>query len=168
MTQNENDSAAPSERRFVVQKIYLKDVSFETPHSPHVFQGKWEPEINVQLGNQAVALDDGVHEVCISVTVTAKLGDKTAYLCEVNQAGIFSIEGFSQQELGPLIGSYCPNLLFPYVREAISELVTKGGFPQMLLQPVNFDAIYAQHVQKLQEERRRGEQTDSEEKSDVH
>lgn len=140
----------PGQGQFAIQKIYVKDISFETPSSPHVFLEKWEPEVNLQLGNNASILNEegGVHEVVLSLTVTAKLGDKVAYLIEVQQAGIFNINGFGGDDLATIVGSYCPNILFPYAREAVSDLVTKGGFPQMLLAPVNFDALYAQHMQQ--------------------
>jgi preprotein translocase subunit SecB len=92
-----------------------------------------------------------MYEVALTVTITVKNGDATAYLVEVNQAGIFSLSGFTDAEMGPMVGSFCPNILFPYAREAISDLVTKGGFPQMLLAPVNFDALYSQHLQQAQQ-----------------
>lgn len=137
--------------QFAIQKIYVKDLSFETPNSPAVFtETNWAPEVNVQLNSRAAPMADEMHEVVLSVTITAKLGDKTAYLVEVQQAGIFRTEGFEQQQLNHLLGSFCPNILFPYAREAISDMVTRGGFPQMLLAPVNFDALYAQHLQQQQ------------------
>ncbi|MBT3048988.1 MAG: protein-export chaperone SecB [gamma proteobacterium symbiont of Ctena orbiculata] len=136
-------------REFTVQRIYTKDISFETPNSPAVFQQEWKPETGVNLNTEVNKLTDTVYEVTLSVTVTTKVEDKTAYLAEVKQAGIFSINGFPEQELGPLLGAYCPNQLFPYVREAISDLIIKGSFPQMVLQPVNFDMLYAQHQQEL-------------------
>ena len=139
------------ERQFALQKIYVKDVSFETPHSPEVFTQKWEPKMEFNLSSNAQQLQDGLFEVRLTVTLTAKLEDRTAYLVEVTQAGIFAATGFADQEYGPLLGSYCPNVLFPYAREAVSDLVVKGGFPPMLLAPVNFDALYMQHVQQAQQ-----------------
>ncbi len=136
-------------QNFTIQKVYTKDISFETPNSPAIFtQTEWNPDVNVQLNSRAVALEDSAHEVVLSVTVTAKLGDKTAYLAEVQQAAIFKIENFPAEQMGHVLGSFCPNILFPYVREAVSDLIARGGFPQMLLAPVNFDAIYAQHMQQ--------------------
>jgi len=140
------------EKQFQIQKIYLKDVSFETPGTPAIFQKEWKPEIALQLGNSAVTLGDNVHEIVLTVTVTAKLGEETAYLCEIKQAGIFSIAGYTDHDMGAMAGAYCPNILFPYAREAISDLVVKGGFPQMLLAPVNFDGLYQQHLQQAQAE----------------
>ncbi|TPW13170.1 MAG: preprotein translocase subunit SecB [Halothiobacillaceae bacterium] len=147
---NSGANNAGQQKQFQIQKIYIKDVSLETPNSPQIFQAEWAPEVNIQLGNSAVKLADTVHEIITSVTVTAKLGENTAYLVEVHQAGIFTMSGFSVEELGVMVGSYCPNILFPYAREAVSDLVIKAGFPQLTLAPVNFDAIYAQHQQQLQ------------------
>jgi preprotein translocase subunit SecB len=136
-------------REFALQRIYTKDISFETPNTPAVFQQEWKPDTSVNLNTEVNKLTDTVFEVTLSVTVTTKVGDKTAYLVEVKQAGIFSITGFPDQEMGPLLGAYCPNQLFPFVREAISDIVMKGSFPQLVLQPVNFDMLYAQHQQEL-------------------
>jgi preprotein translocase subunit SecB len=145
--QNDTD-----EKEFAIQKIYIKDVSFETPNSPAIFTQKWEPNINLELSTNGKHLGEGVHEVVLTVTVTAKIEDKTAYLAEAHQAGVFKISGIEGQELAHALGSYCPNILFPFVREVISDLVTKGGFPQLLLTPVNFDALFAQHMQRMQEQ----------------
>jgi preprotein translocase subunit SecB len=136
-----------NEAQFSIQKIYLKDVSFESPAAPAVFTEDWSPEINMDLNSQGQVIDNNVYEVELSITVTAKNNDKTAFLVEIKQCGIFSIAGMDEANLNGMLGSFCPNILFPYAREAISDLVTKGGFPQLLLAPVNFDAIYAQHLQ---------------------
>lgn len=146
MTENNQDAA---KREFALQRVYTKDVSFETPKTPAIFQQEWKPDTKVNLNTEVQKLGDGVYEVCLSVTVTTTLGEETAYLAEAKQAGIFTINGFSEQETGPLLGAYCPSQLFPYVREVISDLITKGSFPQMVLQPVNFDALYAQHQQEV-------------------
>lgn len=147
MTDTQNNIA---ERQFGIQKIYIKDVSFETPNSPEVFTLQWEPQVDINLGTNTQRLDEGVYEVALNITLTLKLGAKTAYLIELTQAGIFTASGFEDAEMGHLMGSYCPNLLFPYAREAVSDLVAKGGFPPMLLTPVNFDALYAQHLNQMQ------------------
>lgn len=141
-----------TEKQFALQKLYVKDVSFETPNSPEIFTSKWEPQVEFNLASNAQNLQEDLYEVGLTVTVTVKLADKTAYLVEVCQAGIFTLTGFSDQEMGPMIGSFCPNILFPYAREAVSDLVIKGGFPPMLLAPVNFDALYMQHVQQSQQQ----------------
>jgi len=139
------------EKQFSIQKIYTKDISFESPATPNVFTEKWEPAVDFNLGTNASPLQDSMFDVALTVTVTVKTGDTTAYLVEATQAGIFSLAGFSDEEMGPMLGSFCPNILFPYVREVISDLVAKGGFPQLLLAPVNFDALYAQHIQQAQQ-----------------
>ncbi|MCX7097893.1 MAG: protein-export chaperone SecB [Methylococcales bacterium] len=140
------------EKQFSIQKIYTKDLSFETPNSPKIFTEQWEPSVDFNLGSHVETLENGLFEVVLTVTITVKSGGNVAYLVEVNQAGIFALAGFTDQEMGPMVGSFCPNILFPYAREAVSELVAKGGFPQLLLAPVNFDALYAQHMQQLQQQ----------------
>ena len=139
------------EKQFSIQKIYTKDISFESPATPNVFTEKWEPAVDFNLGTNASPLQDSMFDVALTVTVTVKTGDTTAYLVEATQAGIFSLASFSEEEMGPMLGSFCPNILFPYAREVISDLVAKGGFPQLLLAPVNFDALYAQHIQQAQQ-----------------
>lgn len=138
--------------QFAVQKIYVKDVSFETPHSPDVFRREWKPTVNMEMGNNSTHIEDALYEVVLSITLTVTVEDKTAYLIEVNQAGIFHIDGFEEEAMARITSTVCPNILFPFAREAISDLVTRGGFQQLLLAPVNFDALYAQHQQKLQEQ----------------
>jgi preprotein translocase subunit SecB len=141
----ETDQAA--EKRLSIVKIYVKDFSFESPQAPAVFQAQnWNPQTNLNLRSAHTKLDGDLHEVVLTLTVDAKdnESDKTQFLVELQQAGIFEIVGHSEQELGALIGSFCPNLLFPYAREAISSTVQRGGFPEFLLQPINFDALYMQ------------------------
>ncbi|CAK0769275.1 protein export chaperone SecB [Gammaproteobacteria bacterium] len=138
---------AEQEGQFAIQKIYVKDLSFETPNSPHIFKEEGRPEVNVQLDTSARSLDPQNFEVVIAITVTVKFGDRTAYLAEVSQAGVFSISGVPEQHMGHMLGAFCPNVLFPYAREAISDLVIRGGFSPLLLAPVNFDAIYFQRMQ---------------------
>jgi preprotein translocase subunit SecB len=139
------------EKQFSIQKIYTKDISFETPASPTIFTEKWEPTVDFNLGTNVDSMDNNLYEVSLTVTVTVKTADKTAYLVEVCQAGIFTLNGFNEQEKGSMVGSFCPNILFPYAREVVSDLVAKGGFPQLLLAPVNFDALYSQHQQAQQQ-----------------
>lgn len=145
MADNEQSN---SERQFAVQRIYTKDVSFESPNAPEIFRGEWKPNNELNLNTKVNRLGDSAYEVVLSVTVTTSLGDKTAFIVEVQQGGIFTLSGFSEQELGPMLGAYCPNLLFPYAREVVSDLVTKGSFPQLVLQHVNFEALFAQHQQQ--------------------
>ena len=143
-------SSEQAQQQFIIQKIYCKDISFETPNSPQMFTEKWEPELKVDLHTAVNPLAEHVYEVVLTVTVTVKVGEKTAFLAEVEQAGIFNITGFEKAQLDAMLGSYRPNILFPYVREVVSELVNKGGFPQLILQPVNFDAVYQQQLQHRQ------------------
>ncbi|EKF75407.1 protein-transport protein SecB [Alcanivorax hongdengensis A-11-3] len=143
--------ADEQQRVFQLQRIYLKDASFECPGAPDVFLQEWKPQVNVQLNNTARRLgESNEYEVEITVTVTAKdeKEEKTFYLAEVKQAGIFTVVGIEGDERDQLLGAYCPNLLFPYVREVVSDLVAKGSFPQLLLQPINFDALYQQQKQQ--------------------
>ena len=136
-------------QQFAIQKIYLKDVSFESPNSPQTFtNGDWQPQINVQINSSNIAITDDTYEVILDITVTAKHEEKTAFLAEIKQAGIFTISGFPAESLGGMLGAFCPETLFPFAREAISELVSKGGFPQLLLAPVNFNALYTQQMQQ--------------------
>lgn len=139
-------------QQFAIQKIYLKDVSFESPNSPQAFMGKdWQPSINVHLNTINNKLNDGVYEVVLDITVTAKQNDTTAFLVEVKQAGIFTIDGFPDDALGGMLGAFCPETLFPYAREAVSELVVKGGFPLLALAPVNFNAMYQNQLGQKQD-----------------
>ena len=121
MSEQENEK--PVEQQFALQKIYLKDVSFETPYSPQVFMEKWEPSVNVEIQSAGKTLSEDVHEVVLTVTITAKVGENTAYLAEVHQAGVFTVSGFNDAERGHMLGSFCPNILFPYAREAVSDLM---------------------------------------------
>ena len=144
-----NEQQAP---QFNIQRIYTKDVSFETPNSPAVFQKEWTPEVKLDLDTRSNKLADDVYEVILSLTVTAKNSEETAFLCEVQQAGIFSINGLTEPQLAHSLGAYCPNILFPYARELVGSLVNRGTFPQLNLAPVNFDALFAQYVQQRQAE----------------
>jgi preprotein translocase subunit SecB len=137
-----------AQRQLAIQRIYVKDLSFEAPGVPEVFTRDWKPEVNLNLGTGSRVIGRDQYEVTVTATVTVKSGDSTAFLAEVKQAGIFAVSGFSEAELGPVLGSYCPNVLFPYVREVISDLVSRGSFPQFLMAPVNFDALYAQHLRQ--------------------
>ncbi|OED35530.1 protein-export chaperone SecB [Chromatiales bacterium (ex Bugula neritina AB1)] len=132
-----------------IQKVYIKDVSFETPRSTEIFteQAQWAPEVKVQLNTESRNIKDDIYECTLMITVTVDLAGKSAYLTEVKQAGLFTISGFAEGEMGHLLGSYTPSVLFPFAREVISDLAVKGGFPQLLLDPINFDALYAQHME---------------------
>jgi preprotein translocase subunit SecB len=137
-------------RQFAIQRIYTKDISFETPNSPQVFTAEWKPEVNVQLNTAVQELGENHYELVLTVTVTAKQGETTGFLAEVQQAGIFLVAGLPEEEMGPMMGIYCPNILFPYAREVVSDLVNRGSFPQLVLAPINFEAVYAQQQQQQQ------------------
>lgn len=138
--------------QFGVQRIYTKDISFETPNSPAIFQKEWKPEVKLDIDTRTNEVSANTYEVVLSVTVTATVGEETAFLCEVQQAGIFQLGEMPEQGKAHTLGSYCPNMLFPYAREAVSNLVNRGTFPQLNLAPVNFEAIFAAYVQKRQAE----------------
>ena len=142
------EKAKEEQRTFSIQRIYVKDVSFETPNSPDIFRSQWKPENNLNINTSVKSLGDDAYEVVLTLTLTTKQESLTVYIAEVQQAGIFTIKGFSDQERGPMLGSYCPNVLFAYAREVITDLVTKGSFPQIILQPINFDALYMQQAQQ--------------------
>lgn len=138
-----NEQAQPV---FVIEKIYVKDLSLEIPNAPAIFLERDTPEINMQLGSKNQTIDEGLYEVLLTVTVTAKINDKIMFLVEVQQAGIFRIRNVSDEEIGPVLGIGCPNILFPYLREVVSDVVTRAGFPAVILSPVNFEAIYQQKI----------------------
>ena len=150
MTDQANANPAGSGPQFAIHRIYLKDASFETPHAPAVFKEEWRPEVNLQLNSSVNALENHVYEVVLNLTVTAKQGDRTGFLAEIQQAGIFTIQGFDEPQKNSMLGAFCPNTLFPFAREAIADLVAKGGFPQLLLAPINFDAVYAERLKQNQ------------------
>ncbi len=137
---------------FHIQRIYIKDVSFETPNTPAIFQKEWQPEVKLDMDTKTAVLSQDIYEVVLTLTVTCTLGEETAFLCEVKQAGIFTASNLEAQQLAHCLGSYCPNILFPYARETIAGLVSKGSFPQLNLAPVNFDALFSAHMSKLEAE----------------
>lgn len=157
MSENENQNeAAQSEQatqaNFALQRIYVKDISFESPNSPAVFQKQWKPEVSMDLNTKNVKLGDDHYEVVVSVTLTVNVDGMTAYIVEIQQAGIFVVQGLEGGHLAQALSAFCPNLLFPYLRETIDTVVVKGSFPAMMLAPVNFDAIFAQAVMQRQKE----------------
>lgn len=144
---------AEQTQKFEIQKIFIKDMSFESPNAPDIFRKEWKPETDIHLATENKKINDKLFEVTLNVTVTTKHDDKTAFLVELKQAGIFTIDGFEETQLKQLLGSYCPHSLFPFAREAVSDLISKGGFPPLLLSPVNFDALYAQQLQRAEAEK---------------
>ncbi|OGT21450.1 MAG: protein-export chaperone SecB [Gammaproteobacteria bacterium RIFCSPHIGHO2_02_FULL_42_13] len=130
-----------------IQRIYTKNISFEAPGSPDVFRQNWQPEVSIDLSVNNTKLDEQLYECVLSLTVSAKMKEKTIFLAEVQQAGLFLLEGFDKEQLKHILGAFCPNILFPYIREVVSDLVTRGSFPQLNLAPVNFEALYMQQKQ---------------------
>ena len=135
---------------FQIEKIYVKDMSLELPNAPQVFAQAAQPQVEVQISSEAGQFAEGVYEVSVSATVTAKAGDRTLFLAEAVQAGIFSVRNVPEEEMQPLLAIGCPNILFPYLRETISDIITRGGFPPVLLSPVSFEQIYLQRMQEQQ------------------
>jgi preprotein translocase subunit SecB len=133
---------------FQIEKVYVKDLSLEIPNAPQVFVQQAQPQLEVQIHTNAAQFAEGLYECTVTATVTAKAGDRTLFLAEVAQAGIFSVRNVAAQEIDPLLGIGCPTILFPYLRESISDLVTRGGFPPVLLNPVSFEALYMQRQQQ--------------------
>ncbi|GHA15637.1 protein-export chaperone SecB [Oceanisphaera arctica] len=150
---NGANTEAQQQVEFQIQRIYLKDVSFEAPSTPLVFQKEWKPEVKLDLDTKSARLGDNVFEVVLTLTVTCHMGEgETAYLCEIQQAGIFTIGNMAEPQLAHCLGAFCPNILFPYARETVGSLVGRGSFPQLNLAPVNFDALFAAHVQRAQQQ----------------
>ena len=134
---------------FVIHRLFIKDLSFEAPDSPKAFKEQWEPVVDLNLNNDNVHLEDDLYNVTLKVTVSAKIKDKVIFIAEVKQSGIFLVKDFEKEQKEELLGSFCPNVLFPYAREAISDVINRGGFPPLYLAPINFDAIYQQGKQQL-------------------
>jgi len=145
---DENEANAQDDKQLVLQKIYLKDCSWESPNSPEMFgSGQWDPKVQLNITTSTKSLGTDLWEIVLHISIEAKQGDRAAFLCEVQQAGIVTLKGFSEEERRRVLGGYCPSLIFPYARETVSDLVGKGGFPQLLLQPLNFDALFQKHVE---------------------
>jgi preprotein translocase subunit SecB len=153
MAQEDNNAAAEQNQQpgFSIEKIYVKDASLEIPNAPQIFTDRTQPQIGIELGNFAQQLEEGVFEVAIKVTVTSKIADKTVFLVEVTQAGIFQIRNVPAENLEMIVGITCPNILFPYARETVSDLVVRAGFLPVLLNPINFEALFAQQKQQQAE-----------------
>lgn len=141
---------ASNEPQFSLQRIYVRDLSFEAPKSPEIFRKEWAPNVALDLNTKQKALEGDFHEVVLTLSVTVKTGEETAFIAEVQQAGIFLIKGLDAASMSHTLGAFCPNILFPYAREALDSLVTRGSFPALMLSPVNFDALYAQELQRMQ------------------
>jgi len=149
---NNGANAQNNETQFAVQRIYTKDLSFESPRAPQIFQQKWEPAVELSLNTKQNELSGDFHEVVLSLSVTVKVGEEVAFIAEVQQAGIFLIKGLDEAGMHHTLAAFCPSILFPYAREALDNLVIRGSFPALMLAPVNFDALYAQEMQRRQQE----------------
>ncbi|WP_226649179.1 protein-export chaperone SecB [Microbulbifer variabilis] len=144
--------------QFAMQRIYLKDLSFETPMGVEVFKKQWKPQVNQELNTKTAKVDEDLYEVALTLTITVKLEEDTAFLVEVKQAGLFGIKGLEGQQLAQALNTACPQILFPYAREVIDNAVVKGSFPALMLPPVNFDALFAQALNQAQQQAAEGAQ----------
>lgn len=155
MTESAANGATPPQQgtaQIALQKIYVKDASFEAPSAPGIFQEEGQSNLQLNMSQKVGAVGENVYEVVLTITLTCTLGEKTAYLAEVQQAGIFGLAGFDQRTLEGVLATYCPNVLFPYARQAISEMVQNGGFSPYFLQPINFDQLYAEQLRRRNEQ----------------
>ena len=151
MSQSPNEGAAQDQPQFQIEKVYVKDLSLEVPHAPQVFMQTDSPQLEIQVRNEATQFADGLFDVVVTVTVTARAGERTVFLAEVAQAGIFTARGIAAQDLDPLLGIGCPTILYPYAREAIADLVTRAGFPSVVLQPISFEQLYLERQQRAED-----------------
>lgn len=147
---NAGEQAQGQAPQFTLQRIYIKDLSFEAPGSPEIFRQEWKPALSLDLSTRQNPLGNDMYEVVLTVSVTVKTGEATAFIAEVQQAGIFLIQGLDPASMSHSLGAFCPTILFPYAREALDSLVTRGSFPALMLSPVNFDALYMQELQRQQ------------------
>jgi preprotein translocase subunit SecB len=160
----QDKATQPNTPHFEIQRVYLKDLSFEAPNTPQTFVEDWKPEVQLNLETKSNRIQDDVHEVILSVTASVTTSKKPAFIVEAHMAGVFLMSGIPNDQLRQMLGSFCPNILFPYAREVISDVVVRGGFPQLILAPVNFDALYAQHLEDQQKDGQKTEGDDSETK----
>jgi preprotein translocase subunit SecB len=151
--ENVNGAVAPAEAAtgpaFTVEKIYVKDVSFEVPNAPAVFAETAQPQLQLNLSQNVQRVGENAYEVVLGVTLTCTANDKSMYLAEVKQAGVFGLVGFDAQTLDAMLGTHCPNVLYPYARQLVSDLIQAGGFPPFFLQPINFDALFAEQQRRM-------------------
>lgn len=157
-------STETQQPQFSIQRIYVKDISFETPQGAAAFQKQWKPKVSQDLNTKSKKISDDLYEVVLRVTITMADEDSTLYLIEVEQAGLFTIKGFADQQLPQVINATCPSILFPYLRDTIDNIVTKGSFPALMLPPINFDALFANAVQQAAEEANSAESGEGETK----
>jgi len=155
MAEEQNGAASNAEApnvQFAMQRIYLKDLSFETPMGAEVFKKQWQPQVNQELNTQTAKIDEDLYEVALTLTITVQLEGETAFLVEVKQAGLFTVKGLEGQQLAQALNTACPQILFPYAREVVDNAVTKGSFPALMLPPINFDALFAAALSQAQQQ----------------
>ena len=157
MSDAQGSPQQPQPATFQIEKVYVKDLSLEIPNAPRVFLEQVQPQLEVRIDNAAQAFAEGYYEVTVTATVTAKVGERTLFLVEATQAGIFAVRNVPAEELEPLLGIACPNVIFPYLRETISDVVVRGGFPPVLLAPLSFEALYLQRMQQQQQQGQQGQ-----------
>jgi preprotein translocase subunit SecB len=143
-------AAQQNRQEVMLQNLYVKDASFEAPNGPNIPADQWNPQFGLNMNTSGATVAQDMHEVVLTITLEAKIADKVAYLVEVKQAGLFLIRGYNLDETRQIIGAFCPNVLFPYARQSVSDLILRGGFPPFLLPPVNFDALFQQSLQQQQ------------------
>ncbi len=163
MTEETNNAAATegeSRAEFALQRVYLKDLSFESPLGAEAFRRQWKPKVNQDLSTRTNKLDEENFEVVLQLTITVQDEEETLYLVEVQQAGIFQIRGMEGQQLTSVLNTHCPQIIFPYARETIDSVITKGTFPALMLPPINFDAVYQQALQQQRQQEEGQQQTD--------
>lgn len=148
MTETHHTEENVAQQNFIIHRLYLKDLSFEAPETPQIFQQDWQPEMNLDLNSRHHKISEDTYEVILHATLTMKLKDKLGYIAEIQYAGIFSMHAFPDDQLDALLRSYCPTILYPYLREVFFDVVNRGSFPQVHIAPVNFDALYAKHLQE--------------------
>jgi preprotein translocase subunit SecB len=149
-TEKKQDAEQP---QFSIQRVYLKDLSFETPQGPSAFKKKWQPKVSQDLNTKTDQVEEGLYEVALRVTITVADGEDTIYIVEAEQAGLFNVSGFAEEQLPQILNTTCPGILFPYLRETLDNVVTKGSFPALLLPPINFDALFANALQQAAAEK---------------
>ena len=149
-TEKKQDAGQP---QFSIQRVYLKDLSFETPQGPSAFKKKWQPKVSQDLNTKTDEVEEGLYEVALRVTITVADGEDTIYIVEAEQAGLFNVSGFAEEQLPQILNTTCPGILFPYLRETLDNVVTKGSFPALLLPPINFDALFANALQQAAAEK---------------
>lgn len=161
--ENTDGNSATENKQVAIQKIYLKDSSFEAPNTPSVFGQEWKPHVNLNISTKNQVVGEGAYEVVLTITAEASIGEQTAFLCEIHQAGVFVLQGLSDDEMKRVLGSFCPNQLYPYARETVSDLVGKGGFPNLMLQPIDFNTLLEHHQREVEKA-----QTEAEQSPDRH